>query len=159
MGSVCRKVVTQIAEGKEERLEISPELVREFLGRPHYYGTEEIAERTSLPGVATGLAWTPVGGDVLFIEATSMPGSKGFQLTGSLGNVMQELARAALSYVRSHAASYNLDEEVLQPFRYPPACAGRCPAQRWPIRWSDDGHRPGFAGLRLPGQGRCRHDG
>ena len=66
-------------------------------------GNEEVALRTSLPGVATGLAWTPVGGDVLFIEATRMPGSKGFMITGSLGNVMQESARAALSYTRSRA--------------------------------------------------------
>ena len=64
-----------------------------------------------MPGVATGLAWTPTGGDVLFIEATSMPGSKGFQLTGSLGNVMKESARTALSYVRSQAEKFGLDDD------------------------------------------------
>jgi ATP-dependent Lon protease len=109
IGSVCRKVVTQIAEGKTDRVVVDPEKVQEFLGRPNYYGTEEIAERTSLPGVATGLAWTPVGGDVLFIEATRMPGGKGFQITGSVGNVMQESARAALSFVRSRAESLGLE--------------------------------------------------
>jgi len=111
IGSVCRKVVTRIAEGKTDAIEVDPDNVREFLGRPRFYDTEEIATRTSMPGVATGLAWTPTGGDVLFIEATSMPGSKGFQITGSLGNVMKESARAALSYVRSRAEELNLDQE------------------------------------------------
>jgi len=114
IGTACRKVVTRIAEGKTERLEIQPEMLSELLGRPHYFGTEEIAERTSIPGVVTGLAWTPVGGDVLFIEATGMPGSKGFQITGSLGNVMQESARAALSYVRSQAKKLGLEDEFFQ---------------------------------------------
>jgi ATP-dependent Lon protease len=95
-------------------MEISPDMVREFLGRPNYFGNEEIAERTSIPGVATGLAWTPVGGDILFIEATRMAGGKGFQMTGSLGNIMQESARAAFSYVRSRAESLNLDPTVFE---------------------------------------------
>ena len=111
IGAVCRKVVTMIAEGKLTKIDISPKEVEELLGRPKYYYTEEIASRTSLPGVATGLSWTPVGGDVLFIEATSMPGSKGFQLTGSLGEVMQESAKAALSYVRSNAEMLGLKKE------------------------------------------------
>jgi len=111
IGSICRKVVTFIAEGKGESVEITPEKVVEFLGRPTFYSTEEIAERTSIPGVATGLAWTPVGGDILFVEATSMPGGKGFQVTGSIGNVMQESARAALSYVRSRATGLGLDPD------------------------------------------------
>ena len=114
IGGVCRKVVTTIAEGKAKKVEITPKKVREYLGRPSYFSTEEIAERTSVPGVATGLAWTPVGGDILFIEATSMPGGKGFQLTGSLGNVMQESARAALSYVRSRSKSLGLDTDFFE---------------------------------------------
>lgn len=109
IGGINRKVVTRIAEGKKKKVKITPQLVREFLGRPVFFGNEEIAERTSIPGVATGLAYTPTGGDVLFIEATRMPGSKGFQLTGSLGEVMQESARAALSYVRSHAKDLSLE--------------------------------------------------
>ena len=112
IGAVCRKLVTRIAEAEGEIVfEISPELVEELLGRAKFRDMEEIADRTSLPGVATGLAWTPTGGDVLFIEATSMPGAKGFQLTGSLGNVMKESARAALSYVRSQAENLGLDKE------------------------------------------------
>jgi len=114
IGSVCRKIVTKIAESGEQQVEITPEKVQEFLGRPHFFSDEEIARRTSIPGVATGLAWTPFGGDILFIEATSMPGSKGFQITGSIGNVMQESARAALSYVRSKAKNLGLDNDFFE---------------------------------------------
>lgn len=109
IGAVCRKVVTQIAEGPTEPVVVTPEKVHEILGRPIFLGNEEVASRTSIPGVATGLAYTPTGGDVLFIEATRMPGAKGFQVTGSLGNVMQESARAALSYVRSQAEKLGLE--------------------------------------------------
>ncbi len=114
IGSICRKVVTRIAEGVVEKVTVTPEEVREFLGRPRYYGTEEIDERCSIPGVATGLAWTPTGGDIIFVEATRMPGSKGFQLTGSLGEVMQESARAALSYVRTRAEELGLDPQFFE---------------------------------------------
>ena len=110
IGSVCRKVVTTIAENPSQSILVDGEKVREFLGRPHYFGNEEIALRTAVAGVATGLAYTPVGGDVLFIEATRMPGGKGFQVTGSLGNVMQESARAALSFVRSRAEALHLEK-------------------------------------------------
>jgi ATP-dependent Lon protease len=111
IGSICRKIVTQIAEGTAQSLEISAEQVGTLLGRAQYFSDEEIARRTSVPGVATGLAWTPFGGDILFIEATRMPGNKGFQITGSIGNVMQESARAALSFVRSKAECLDLDPD------------------------------------------------
>ncbi|MEW5870134.1 MAG: endopeptidase La [Chloroflexota bacterium] len=118
IGAVCRKVVTQIAETANQEgsasVCITPEKAIELLGRERFFSDEEIAERTSIPGVATGLAWTPVGGDVLFIEATRMPGGKGFQITGSIGNVMQESARAALSYVRSKATSLGLDADFFE---------------------------------------------
>jgi ATP-dependent Lon protease len=114
IGGINRKIVTRIAEGKTDAVEVTPEVVREYLGRPHFFGNEEIAERTSIPGVATGLAYTPTGGDVLFIEATRMSGGKGFQLTGSLGEVMQESARAALSFVRSRANDFNLDPDFFE---------------------------------------------
>jgi ATP-dependent Lon protease len=103
IGAICRKVATYIAGGKAMAEKITPEKVAEYLGPSRFLSTEEVQERTSIPGVATALAWTPVGGDLLFIEATQMPGQMGFQLTGSLGQVMQESARAALSYVRSKA--------------------------------------------------------
>jgi ATP-dependent Lon protease len=111
IGRICRKVATRIAEGKSEHLKITPEIAREFLGKPRFHGTEELSERTSVAGVATGLAYTPVGGDVLFIEATAMDGNKQFLLTGSLGQVMQESARAALSYVRSMSKDMSIPSE------------------------------------------------
>ena len=114
IGSLCRKVVTQIAEGKVERVKIGVREVAEYLGRPRYYGDEEIANRTSVPGVATGLAWTSTGGEVLFVEATSMPGKNNFQLTGSLGEVMKESAQAALSYVRSKADKLGIEMDFFQ---------------------------------------------
>ena len=108
IGAICRKVGTRIAEGKGGRFEVTPELVEEFLDHPLYLGPEELNQRTSIPGVVPGLAWTAFGGDILYIEATNMPGGRGFQITGSLGNVMQESARAALSYVRSRAESLGI---------------------------------------------------
>ncbi len=110
IGAVCRKIVTRIAEGKAEQIEVTPELVHEFLGKPKFYYLAEIEERTNIPGVATGLVWTPVGGDVVFVEAAQMPGKKGFILTGQLGDVMQESARAAMSFVRSRVSSLGIDE-------------------------------------------------
>lgn len=109
IGSVFRKIGTRVAEGKGDSFEVTPGLLKEFLGHPPFQGEDELNVRTSVPGVVPGLAWTPFGGDVLFIEATRMPGGKGFQVTGSVGNVMQESARAALSYVRSHAAELGLE--------------------------------------------------
>ena len=111
IGAVCRKFGTYIAEGKKQAARISPKAVKELLGHPVFLETEEIDTRTAIPGVVPGLAWTPFGGDILFIEATRMPGSKGFQITGSVGNVMQESARAALSYVRSHAVDIGLPKD------------------------------------------------
>ncbi len=109
IGAICRKVGTRIAEGKDENFRITPEAVEEFLEHPIFHGSEEITMRTSVPGVVPGLAWTPYGGEVLFIESTRMPGGKGFQITGSVGNVMQESARAALSYVRARAKELGLN--------------------------------------------------
>jgi ATP-dependent Lon protease len=111
IGAICRKVGTRIAEGKVEKAEITPGVVEEYLEHPIYQSSEEIDQRISIPGVVPGLAWTPYGGDVLFVEATSMPGGKGFQITGSVGNVMSESARAALSYVRSKAKPLGLDPD------------------------------------------------
>ena len=111
IGAVCRKVGTRIAEGKLKKVKINPDLIEEYLDHPIFKGTEELNQRTSMPGVVPGLAWTPYGGDVLFVEATSMPGGKGFQITGSIGNVMNESARAALSFVRSRATHLGLKDE------------------------------------------------
>jgi ATP-dependent Lon protease len=111
IGAVCRKIGTRVAEGKKQSARITPKVVKELLGHPIFMETEEIDTRVSIPGVVPGLAWTPFGGDILFIEATQMPGSKGFQITGSVGNVMQESARAALSYVRAHAEEIGLHKD------------------------------------------------
>jgi ATP-dependent Lon protease len=111
IGRAARKVVTRIAEGKSDKVVIEEPQVRDLLGKPRYGYRTELEERTDLPGVATGLAWTPVGGDVLFVEATRMPGGKDFQTTGKLGEVMQESARIAMSYVRSKADDLGLEPE------------------------------------------------
>jgi ATP-dependent Lon protease len=108
IGAVCRKVVTRIAEGKIERLTVEEGSVRDLLGKPKHFPLTEIEKRTRIPGVATGLVWTPVGGDVVFIEATRMPGKKGFLLTGQLGDVMKESAQAALSYVRARSTEFDI---------------------------------------------------
>jgi ATP-dependent Lon protease len=108
IGSVCRKIATHVAEGKAESVCVGVDQLVEYLGKPRYFF--EAAERTELPGVATGLAVTAVGGDILFVEATKMPGQKGLTITGQLGEVMKESAQAALSYVRSQAGRLNFDE-------------------------------------------------
>jgi ATP-dependent Lon protease len=103
IGTICRKIARQVAEGKGKgkgKVKISAKRARELLGRRRVFAEQR--RRTKVPGVATGLAWTPTGGDVLFIEATSMPGSGQLTITGQLGDVMKESAQAALSYVRGH---------------------------------------------------------
>jgi ATP-dependent Lon protease len=104
IGTVCRKVARRVAEAngsKPKATSVTPEVVRELLGRPRFHN--EARRRTQAPGVATGLAWTPVGGDVLFIEASATPGSGKLVLTGQLGDVMKESAQAALTWVKAHA--------------------------------------------------------
>jgi ATP-dependent Lon protease len=88
---------------------VDEQKAREYLGKPRYFA--EVSERIDRPGIVTGLVWTPVGGDIIFIEATRMPGGKGFTLTGQLGDVMKESARAALSYVRAEAERLGIDPQ------------------------------------------------
>ncbi len=102
IASVCRKAARRRAEGHMEAMRITPDVVTSFLGVPRFE-LEEVEERTRVPGVAIGLAWTPAGGDILFIEATRMKGARTLTLTGQLGDVMKESVQAALSWVRSHA--------------------------------------------------------
>jgi ATP-dependent Lon protease len=108
IGSICRKAARRRAEGNEAPLDVTPDVVVEMLGAPKFLD-EEIEQRTKNPGVAIGLAWTPAGGEVLFIEASRMPGGATLTLTGSLGDVMKESARAALSWFRAHAGDYGVD--------------------------------------------------
>src|SRR5262245_20393400 len=110
IGSLCRKVARRRAEGNETPIEITPDVVVEMLGAPRFLD-EEMEERTKEPGVAIGMAWTPTGGEVLFIEASRMAGTGSLTLTGQLGDVMKESARAALSWLRTHAKEYNIDPE------------------------------------------------
>ncbi|MDB4942299.1 MAG: ATP-dependent protease La [Labilithrix sp.] len=112
IGSVCRHVAMRLAEGEDVHLQATSDFVEIVLGAPRYQ--PDLAERTSAPGVATGLAWTPSGGDILFIEASKMPGKGNIQVTGNLKSVMQESAAAAMSFVRSHAVQLHLDPEFLK---------------------------------------------
>jgi ATP-dependent Lon protease len=113
IGSLCRKVAKQIAEGKETPIHVSVDQISEYLGRQRFF--QEAAERIDRPGIAIGLTWTPVGGEIIFIEAASMPGKENqLILTGQLGDVMKESAIAALSYVRSHAQALGLPPNVFE---------------------------------------------
>jgi ATP-dependent Lon protease len=113
IASLCRKVARRRAEGNETPIEITPEVVVELLGAPKFLD-EEMEERTKEPGVAIGLAWTPAGGEVLFIEASRMAGTGSLTLTGQLGDVMKESARAALSWLRTHAKEYGIDPDFFK---------------------------------------------
>jgi ATP-dependent Lon protease len=108
IGSVCRKIARKQAEGDATPVTVTPEIVADLLGSPRHLD-EEMRDRTKEPGVAVGLAWTPVGGDVLFIEASRMPGGSQLTLTGQLGDVMKESARIGLSWFRANAPRYGVD--------------------------------------------------
>jgi ATP-dependent Lon protease len=110
IGALCRKIARRRAEGDETRIVVTDEVVVEMLGAPTFLD-EEIENRTKDPGVAVGLAWTPAGGEVLFVEASRMQGGGSLTLTGHLGDVMKESARTALSWFRAHATHYGVDPE------------------------------------------------
>jgi ATP-dependent Lon protease len=111
IGTICRKQARRLAEGKTEKLVVTQEIIQEFLGGIKIRTEGEIEERTERPGVAVGLAWTPSGGDVLFVEANAMKGKGGFTMTGQIGQVMQESMQAALTWVRSNAAQLGIPED------------------------------------------------
>lgn len=113
IGAICRKIATKVAEnGSGGPYVITADNLVDYLKKPKYF--DEVAERTEIPGVATGLAWTMTGGDILFLEATKMAGKKGFTITGQLGDVMKESAQAALSWVRANAARLGIDSEFFE---------------------------------------------
>jgi len=112
IAAICRGVAKEVARGFNEKVAISPDNLHKFLGPVKFF--LEVAERTSDPGVATGLAWTPTGGDIIFVEATKMRGEKGLTLTGQLGDVMKESAQAALTYVRSKTKELGIEEDFFQ---------------------------------------------
>jgi ATP-dependent Lon protease len=111
IGTICRKQARRLAEGKNDKLIVNKEVIQEFLGGIKVRSEGEIAERTERPGVAVGLAWTPSGGDVLFVEANAMKGKGGFTMTGQIGQVMQESMQAALTWVRSNAERLGVAED------------------------------------------------
>ena len=147
LGTILRKTATRIASGKAEApVEVDLDAVRDALGRQKVF--QEAALRTAVPGVATGLAVTGTGGDVLFVEATSMKGKDGLVLTGQLGDVMKESARIALCYVRGHADELGIDRGRVRRPRVPrPRPRGRDPQGR-PERRRHDDHRAGLAAQR-----------
>ncbi|MGI8907348.1 MAG: endopeptidase La [Candidatus Sumerlaeaceae bacterium] len=110
IGNVCRKVARRIVEGKTQKVQVKPSMLSGLIGPPKYRG--EVAERAGSPGVAVGMAWTPVGGEILFIEATVTAGTGKFVLTGQLGDVMRESAQAALTYVHTVAEQLHIPEEL-----------------------------------------------
>ena len=114
IATLTRKQARRIAEGNTEKLLVTPEIVREYLGVPKFRIEKEIDERVKLPGVAIGLVWTPVGGDIVFIEASRMRGGKQFTMTGHLGEVMQESMTAALTWVRSNGERYGIDADFFR---------------------------------------------
>ena len=112
LGAICRHVAVRIAEGQVDHMRVDPAAVETILGARRF--ENEVAMRTSVPGVATGLAWTPVGGDILFIEATRVQGGGRLILTGQLGDVMKESAQAALTLIKTHAASLGIDQSLFE---------------------------------------------
>jgi ATP-dependent Lon protease len=114
IATITRKQARRIAEDKNEKMMVTPEVVREFLGVPKFRTEKEVEERVKRPGVAVGLVWTPVGGDIIFIEATRMRGGKQFTMTGHLGEVMQESMTAALTWTRANAERYGIDPDFFR---------------------------------------------
>ncbi len=114
IATITRKQARRIAEGKMEKMLVTPEIVREYLGVPKFRTEKEVEERVKRPGVAVGLVWTPVGGDIIFIEATRMRGGKQFTMTGHLGEVMQESMTAALTWTRANGERYGIDPDFFR---------------------------------------------
>ncbi len=114
IATLVRKQARRMAEGKAEKLIVTPEVIHDALGVPKYRLEKEVEERVKKPGVSVGLVWTPVGGDIVFIEASKMRGAKGFTMTGHLGEVMQESMRAALTWVRANADRYGIDADFFR---------------------------------------------
>jgi len=114
IATITRKQARKIAEGSLEKMQVTPEIVREYLGVPKFRAEKEVEERVKKPGVAVGLVWTPVGGDIVFIEASRMRGGKQFTMTGHLGEVMQESMTAALTWTRANAERYGIDPDFFR---------------------------------------------
>ncbi|NOZ63503.1 MAG: AAA family ATPase, partial [Caldiserica bacterium] len=114
ISSVLRKIARDVATGEKGSFRVTEKKIREYLGPQKFF--QEVAERTSEPGVATGLAWTPAGGEIIFVEATKMRGKKSLILTGQLGDVMRESAKAALSYIRAKARELGIQDDFFEKY-------------------------------------------
>ena len=135
IGSVARKVALKIAQAEAETVTVDAGDIKEYLGAPRFYPEQA---RKELPaGVATGMAWTEMGGEVLFIEATLLPGGRGLTITGQLGEVMQESARAAQSYLWSHANEFGIPAEMFKDYGVHLHVPGGRDSQRWTQRWGN----------------------
>ena len=157
IGSVCRKMARMVAEELPPPGTVTPDMLREFLGRQRFFS--ETAERIDRPGVATGLAWTAAGGDIMFIEAAMMPSREsGLTLTGQLGDVMKESAQAALTYVRSNAQALGIDPRIFDGQGVPHPRSRRLDPEGWPVRWGDDDHSHRLARAGAQGAVRCGDD-
>ena len=143
IGSVFRRAAMQIAEGATTHVVIDAPDLAAILGPARF--ENEVAMRTSLPGVATGLAWTPVGGDVLFVEASRTPGNGKLILTGQLGDVMKESAQTALTLVKARSAEFEHRAGALREERHPRARAGGRHSEGRAQRGRRDVHRPRLA--------------
>ena len=143
LADVCRKAATQVAKGRTQKTRVDDKRLREWLGPRRFSG--EVRRRTSQPGVATGLAYTAAGGDVLFIEAAGYPGKGHLTVTGQLGEVMQESAKAALSWVRSHTAQARRARGVVRGARHPHPRPGGRGAEGRPLGGGDDRDRDRLA--------------
>ena len=156
IANVCRKVAKAVAEGKPTPITVKVQSLHDYLGNPRFFA--ETAVMIDRPGVVTGLAWTPTGGDILFIEATMMPGNKQLTLTGQLGDVMKESAQAALSYVRSQAETFGINKDFFEKSGYPHPCACRRHTQGRSVGRRYDDHGDRVHAHRQSGKARCGHD-
>ena len=156
IASICRKVAKEITQGKPLRPTITPEVVEEFLGPRKFFN--EVAAEKDRVGVVTGLAWTETGGDIIFVEATRMKGKGELILTGSLGDVMKESARAALSYVQANSSEWAIPDNAFSDMNHPYPCAGREHSQGRPFRRDHHGNRHCLPSDRTPRPPRRGHD-
>ena len=147
-----------MAEGKTDKLVVTQEIVQEFLGGIKVRTEGEIAERTKRAGVAVGLAWTPSGGDILFVEANSMKGKGGFTMTGQIGQVMQESMQAALTWVRSNASRLGIQESFFCGSRHPHPRAGGRDSEGRTFGGRDDGDNSRIAAVGSSGAAAAGND-
>ena len=131
IASVCRGIAAKVALNEIDEAAVNEKDIEDLLGKPKFQ--KDSAERTQVPGVATGLAWTPFGGDILFIEASVSPGSGKLHITGQLGDVMKESAQLALSYLKAHSKKTRYSRKCLHSMGYSLACPCRCYTKRWPV--------------------------